>query len=109
MNPNKIFRIPSWIPLFAPPQVPFNLDPPSYQQVTIVIRNMKSSGSPCLLDQISIIAFKRCPYLRTYLTDIIRSIWSSGEVPSEWKKACTILVDKKHALMHGSVWSLRDR
>ena len=95
MNPNKIFRIPSWIPLFAPPQIPFNLDPPSYQQVTNVIRNMKASGSPCPLDQISVIAFKRCPYLRTYLTDIIRSVWSSGEVPSEWKKACTILVHKK--------------
>ena len=86
MNSNKIFRIPSRITLLAPPQVPFNLDPPSYQQVTDVIHNMKSSGSPFPLDQISIIAFKRCPYLRTYLTDIIRSIWSSGEVPSEWKK-----------------------
>ena len=58
MNPNKIFRIPSWIPLFAPPQIPFNLDPPSYQQVTNVIRNMKASGSPFPLDQISVIAFK---------------------------------------------------
>ena len=95
MNPNKIFRIPSWIPLFAPPQIPFNLDPPSYQQVTNVIRNMKASGSPSPLDQISVIAFKRCPYLCTYLTNIIRSVWSSGEVPSEWKKACTILVHKK--------------
>ena len=56
---------------------------------------MKSSGSPCLLDQISIIAFKRCPYLQTYLTNIIRSVRSSEEVPSEWKKACTILVHKK--------------
>ena len=56
---------------------------------------MKSSGSPCPLDQISIISFKRCPFLRSYLTDIIQSVWSIGEIPLEWNKACTILVHKK--------------
>ena len=56
---------------------------------------MKSSGSPCSLDQLSIIPFKRYPFLRTYLTNIIRSVWSSGEIPLEWIKACTILVHKK--------------
>ena len=53
------------------------------------------SGSPCPLDQISVICLKRCPYLRTYLTEIIHAAWSSGTVPSEWKKACTILIYKK--------------
>ena len=47
------------------------------------------------LDKILIICFKRCPYLRTLLTDIIRVVWNSGKVPAEWKKACTILVHKK--------------
>ncbi|CAB4018711.1 Hypothetical predicted protein [Paramuricea clavata] len=56
---------------------------------------MKPSGSPCPLDQISIICFKRCPYLRSYLTEIIHAAWSCGVVPSEWKKACTILIHKK--------------
>ena len=56
---------------------------------------MKPSGSPCPLDQISIIRFKRCPYLRSYLTEIIHAAWSCGAVPSEWKKACTILIHKK--------------
>ena len=56
---------------------------------------MKSSGSPCPLDQLSIICFKRCPYLRSYLTDLIREIWLSKTVPTEWKKACTILIHKK--------------
>jgi hypothetical protein len=56
---------------------------------------MKLSGSPCPLDQISIIFFKRCPYLRSYLTEIIHAAWSHGVVPSEWKKACTILIHKK--------------
>ena len=95
INPSKTFSIPSWIPKFASPQKPFNLDPPTYQQITNVIRKMKPSGSPCPLDQISIISFKRCPYLRSYLTEIIHAAWSCGVVPSEWKKACTILIHKK--------------
>ena len=92
ISSNKTFNIPSWIPKFASPQTPFKLDPPTYQEITNVIRKMKLSGS---LDQISIICFKRCPYLRSYLTEIIRAAWSRGVVPSEWKKACTILIHKK--------------
>ena len=95
INPCKTFSIPCWIPKFASPQTPFDLDPPTYQEITNVIRKMKPSGSPCPLDQISVICFKRCPYLRSYLTEIIHAGWSSGVVPSEWKKACTILIHKK--------------
>ena len=95
INPNRLFNIPSWIPNLSDPEVQFNLDPPTYQQITNVIRKMKSSGSPCPLDQLSIICFKRCPYLRTYLSELIQEIWLSGTVPNEWKKACTILIHKK--------------
>ena len=95
ISPNKTFCIPSWIPKFSSPQTPFNLDPPTYQEITNIIRKMKPSGSPCPLDQISVICFKRCPYLRSYLTEIIRAAWSRGVVPSDWKKACTILIHKK--------------
>ncbi|CAB4026476.1 Hypothetical predicted protein [Paramuricea clavata] len=95
INPNKLFVIPSWIPKLSDPAVQFNLDPPTYQQITNVIRKMKSSGSPCPLDQLSIISFKHCPYLRTYLTELIHDIWLSGTVPTEWKRACTILIHKK--------------
>ena len=56
---------------------------------------MKSSGPPCPLDKISIICSKRCPYLRSFLTDIISLIWKPGQIPAEWKKACTILLHKK--------------
>ena len=56
---------------------------------------MKASGSPCPLDQLSIISFKRCSYLRTYITELICAVWLSGVVSTEWKKACTILIHKK--------------
>ena len=87
LDPNKTFSIPSWIPKFTSPQAPFNLDPLTYQEITNVIRKMKPSGSPCPLDQLSVICFKRFPYLRSYLTEIIHAAWSSGVVPSEWKKS----------------------
>ena len=54
INPNKQFEIPNWIQ--------FDLELPTYQQVTNIVRKMKSSGSPCPLHQLSIICFKRCPY-----------------------------------------------
>ena len=93
--PYKKFTIPHWIPSFNQPSFSFDQSAPSYDKVIQVVRRIKSSGSPCPLDKISIICFKRCPYLRTFLTEIIRIVWESGRVPSEWKKACTVLVHKK--------------
>ena len=94
-TPHKIFKSPSWIPSLPDPSLPFNQSPPSYDKVTTVIRRMKTSGPLCLLDKISIISFKRCPHLRSFLTNIIRVIWESGHIPPNWKKACTVLVNKK--------------
>ena len=95
INPNTLFHISSWIPKLSDPTVHFDLEPPTYRQVTNIIRRMKTSGSPCPLDQLSMICFKRCPFLRTYLTVVIRCVWSSKSVPAEWKKACSILFHKK--------------
>ena len=94
-SPNRKFSIPSWFPSLPQPTVSFICEPPSYEKVTRVIRRMKASGSPCPLDQISVICFKRCPFLRTVLTRILCRVWRSGNIPHEWKKACTILVHKK--------------
>ena len=97
LNSNRVFAIPSWIPKFSEPTYPFDMNPPSYQTITSIIRRMQASTSPCPLDKISIICFKRCPYLRSFLTEIIRVIWLSGRVPPEWIKAATILIHKKGA------------
>ena len=83
VNPTKVFNLPSWIPTLSDPVIPFNLEPQTYQQISNVIRKMKAPGSPCPLDQLSIICFKQCPILRTYLSEIIRTAWSTGSVPSE--------------------------
>ena len=39
--------------------------------------------------------FQALLYLRSLLTEIFRSVWTSGTVPSEWKNSCTILIHKK--------------
>ena len=67
--PDKQFHIPSWIPQVEAPTHRFNLLPSSYQKVTAIVRRMTSSASPSPLDQISTICFKRCPYLRSLLTN----------------------------------------
>ena len=30
-----------------------------------------------------------------YITEIIKVFWSSGTLPNDWKKACTVLAHKK--------------
>ena len=57
----KRFTIPSWIPAFKTPTYQYDITPPTYQEITKIIRRMKASGSSCRLDQISIIVFKKCP------------------------------------------------
>ena len=56
---------------------------------------MKSRGSACPFDQISIIAFKRSPILRTRLWRIIFQCWTEKSIPSVWKHAAAILIHQK--------------
>ena len=86
-NPNERFRIPFWIPSFSPPVTPFDSNPPTYAEISQIIKRMKTSGSPCPLDQISIICYKRCPYLRSYLTAIIGEIWKKKNHNTDLEKS----------------------
>ena len=52
----------------------FDLKPPTYKEITGVINKLKSSGSPCLHDQMSIIILKRCPILRTEIPELLEAI-----------------------------------
>ena len=58
---------------------------------------MKSSSTPCPLDQIPVICLKRCPYLRTYVTALIGESWRQRTIPIPWKKGATILIYKAGA------------
>ena len=56
---------------------------------------MKSSGSPCPIDQISIIPFTRCPILRTQLWRILSKCWTEKRIPIIWKWAVAVFIYKK--------------
>ena len=74
---SKQFERPTWMPEYERPTVQFNDSPPTYQEITKIIKKMKTSGSPCPLDQISVIVLKWIPYLRSYLTVLIQNIWDT--------------------------------
>ena len=77
--------------ILPPPPPP----PPSYKDICKIIKRMKASGSPCPLDQISVIPLKRCPFLRSYVTKICAVVWEKGQIPEAWRKAISILIYKK--------------
>ena len=56
---------------------------------------MKSSASLSPLDQISVIAFKKCPILRSHLTKIIQLAWKIRTFPKAWKSSVIVLAYKK--------------
>ena len=70
-NRQKRFTSLLWMNTFKDPIINFNLEPPTYTEISKIISKMKSSASSCPLDQISVIASKKCPILRSHLTKII--------------------------------------
>ena len=64
-KPAKIFSILSWIKQLEKPIKDFNIKPPTYNEINIIIMKMKSSGSSCPIDQVSTLMLKKCPILRT--------------------------------------------
>ena len=83
VNRMKVFTIPSWITKLKEPNIPFNFSPPSYQEITQIIKRMKSSGSPYTLDQMSIICFKRCLYSRSFILNICTEVLRSTTLPAQ--------------------------
>ena len=69
----RTFNKPNWMVDLPAPSVPFNhdLQCPSYRDVTNAIKRMKTGACPCPLDGISVIVFKRCLALKTFLTKLI--------------------------------------
>ena len=83
--------------LLNEPTQPFDLSPPSYKEIQKIVSKMKSSGSPCPLDHLSVIVLKNCPILRTQLWRICTYSWENRYFPEMWKNSTTILIHKKGA------------
>ena len=82
------------MPQYDNPKKSFNLQPPSYRDISKIISKMKAGAAACPSDQVSVLTLKKCPYLRTYLTCFIQKLWKGQNIPSVWKKAVTILIYK---------------
>ena len=91
----KVFKVPTWLMQLHDPTINFKMDPPSYQEVARAVRRGKSRASPCPLDQISVIALKKCPQLRTALHHLLVACWSKARLPECWKHSLSILLHKK--------------
>ena len=91
----KTLIVPDHILKFDKPSIEFDLKEPTYQEVTRIIRRMKTSSFLCPLDQISIICLHRIPCLRKYIHRILVEALKAGSVPSIWKRAVTELIHKK--------------
>ena len=80
---------------FKDSTINFNLEPPTYTEITQIISKMKSSALPCPLDQVSVISFKKCPILRSHLKKIMQLAWKARTFPKHWKSGVTVLAYKK--------------
>ena len=56
---------------------------------------MKASGSPCPLDQISIICFKRCSILQSFVLKICKEVLRQKSILKSQQQAAIILIYKK--------------
>ena len=83
------------MPSYDNPKKDFCRNAPTYAELNKIIGRMKTASTACPLDQISIITLNCCPYLRTYLLEIIRTAWESKQSPVDWKQAITVLIHKK--------------
>ena len=66
-NKTRNFELLSWIVSMELSSVEFDLFPIQYVEIAKAVKRMKSSASPCPFDHISVLVFKNCPILRTYL------------------------------------------
>ena len=99
---NKKLEFPTWMKKLNEPLNVFDLKQPTYKEITGIINKLKSSGSPCPHDQMSIIILKRYPILRTFMHKIISHCWREKKSPSCLKHAFTILIHKKGSNMEPS-------
>ena len=94
-NKTRNFELPSWIVSMEPPSAEFDLSLLQHVKIAKAVKRMKSSASPCPFDHTSILVFKNCPILRTYLQRIINKCWLELSIPGVWKNSFAILIYKK--------------
>ena len=92
---SRDYSPPSWMKILDEPTSQFDLSPPTYREISKIIHKMKSSGSACPFDHVSVIALKRSAILRSALHRIIVCSWQNNIIQETWKKCFCVLIYKK--------------
>ena len=92
----------SYVPLDGQPRpvqpsIPFNMEPPSWQEITRSVRRKRNGASPGL-DALTYVLFKKCPAILSLAPRLFSMIWLSRAVPADWAVAYTILLAKSDNL-----------
>ena len=85
---SKLCNISSWMKHLQDPIKDFNIKAPTYNEINKIIMKMKSSGSSCPIDQVSVLILKKWLILSCYC-------WENNHFPAKWKNSTTILIHKK--------------
>ena len=88
---------PSWMPKSSPPSVPMTTCEFTTEELQNVITKMKSTSSPCPVDQIPYTVMKKCPSLWPALLHLFNCCWTTQSIPSTWKVGVIHLLGKKKA------------
>ena len=61
LNQDRKFEKSTWMPKLQQPNKAFDTSLPIYKEITTIVNIMKSGGSSCPHDHISVIILKCCP------------------------------------------------
>ena len=74
--------------------LPFDESLFTLNELDRIIKKTRASSSPCPLDQMTYLVFKRCPSLATALLDVFNMCWSLQMVPPHWMMGVIRLIPK---------------
>ena len=60
----------------------FNQEPPKYQEIATIIKEMKAS---CPFDEISVLVLKKCPIVQTYVWKLLKHCLEKSLILELWK------------------------
>ena len=93
----KVFTRPAWLPEAPSPDHPFNEGPLTHEELSRVVKKVKTRSSPCPLDQVPYSVFRHCPSLLQALLCLFNLCWEQGSVPRSWKEGVVRLIAKPAA------------
>ena len=80
-----------------PPRELFRMDPPTVKEIRQSARKKRNGAAPGL-NALTYVLFKKCPALLNFICPFFVRVWTSGEIPSDWAIAFTILLAKSDKL-----------